>query len=170
MKSKLLFFLLPLLLFVFTGCSSKTDQELWDSAVNNHKQAKLNEAIKLYSEVADEYPESRLAPDALFEVAKIYNSALDKNVSRLESLKKAVEYYNMVYTKYPKSKKAPASLFMMAFIQANELHKTDDAKKNYEKFITEYPSNEMVSSAQEEIKIIGMDPEQVLMKNKIVKK
>lgn len=162
--------LLIVLLIVISGCSKKSDTELWDEALNYQKSSKYGEALSAYKQLADEHPDSKLAIKALFESAKIYQSGLDKSISPQVSLKYAAENYKKITDQYPKTEEAPKCLFMLAFIQANELKDLTAAKANYEKFLKEYPNHEMAPSARAEIDNMGVPPDQFINKNLQAKK
>lgn len=154
---------LLIVLFVFTGCG-KNNSELWSEAVELQKNNKIEEALRVYQELVDDFPESYEAPKAMFEIAKIYHSKGMKG-SDQTFLKKAVEYYKNVVDKYPSSQEAPKSLFMIGFIQSNDLGNFEAAKETYTLFIQKYPTHEMKESAQKEIDNMGLSPEEILKRN-----
>ena len=78
---------------------------------------------------------------------------------------KCAKYYKQVFDKYPNSKDASRALFMSAFIYANALNKYDEAKSIYKLFIIKYPKNELVTSAKEEIKNLGIPPDKIIQDN-----
>ena len=156
------FFILFLLVLILSGCSSKTDKEYLQTAEKNVKGNNISEAIESYQTLVDKYPQSELAPDALYEMAALYQNNLIKNLTKKESLRKSVEIYRSVYDKYPKSKKAPMALFMSGFILANELNNYDEASKAYNLFLKEFPNHELSTSAREELKHLGLSPEEIL--------
>jgi TolA-binding protein len=165
-------FLLNIFLFVLlfiSGCS-KSEQTYWDEAVNNQKAGKYKEAVTFYQELAEAYPESKNAVKALFEIAKIYQVKMIKEIEPKQSMLKAIEFYNKIYNEYAESPEAPKSLFMKAFIESNELQNYDAAKKTYSLFLQKYPGHEMAASAKAELETIGLTPEEILSRNARVKK
>ncbi len=156
------FFILFVSALIFYGCSSKTDKEYLQTAEKSVKGNNISEAIESYQTLVDKYPQSELAPDALYEMATLYQNNLIKNLTKKESLQKSVEIYRSVYDKYPKSKKAPMALFMSGFILANELNNYDEASKAYNLFLKEFPNHELSTSAREELKHLGLSPEEIL--------
>jgi len=58
--------------------------------------------------LAEEFPDSELAPGAIFNAAAIYESG--------DRVKQAVTQYKRVIDKYPESKQAPESLFVLGLI------------------------------------------------------
>ncbi len=146
------------------GCSKTSDKEYFDKAAESVKSGNISEAVSSYQKLANEYPESKLAPDALVKEAALYHDNKVKNISKEESLKKSVEIFKSVAEKYPRNEQAPQSLFMAGFIYANELNNYDEATKIYNLFLEKYPDNELASSAKDELDNMGLTPEQILKK------
>ena len=147
---------------IMLGCSSKSDEEVFESANQNIKNEMYVEAISDFQELINNYPDSKLAPKATFEVGKIYQGQMIKNVTRTESFEKAIEYYRIIVDKYPDDPNAPNALFMIGFIQANELKQLENARDTYHLFMEKYPDSELASSAQAEIDNLGLSPEEIL--------
>jgi TolA-binding protein len=152
------------LILIISGCSSKSDKEYMAEAEKNIQGKNISEAISSYEKVLENYPESENAPEALYQIAVLYQNKLVKNLSEYESLNKAAGLYKDVYNKYPESKRAPSSLFMSAFIQANDLKKFEEATSGYKLFLQKYPNHELSSSAREELNHMGLSPEEILIK------
>jgi outer membrane protein assembly factor BamD len=159
MKAIFLFFIT---IIIFSGCSSKTDKEYLQSAEKDVKGNNISEAVESYQTLVDKYPKSDLAAEALYQMAALYQNNLVKNLSKKESLEKSVEIYRSVYDKYPENKKAPLALFMSGFILANELNNYDEASKTYNLFLKKYPNHELATSAKEELKHLGVSPDEIL--------
>lgn len=148
--------------FVFSGCGSKSDNEYFESANNNIKGENYAEAISDFESLINEYPESELVPKATFEIGKIYQGQLIKNITRTESFENAIKYYSEIVEKYTEDPNTPNALFMIGFIQANELQRLDEARDTYKLFLEKYPESELVESAQAEIDNLGLSPEEIL--------
>ena len=158
-----------LILLLVVGCSSnKTDKELFDEAQKNLKENKIPEAVTAYDQLVNEYSESKLAPEALSQLASIYQNKMVKSISEEENLEKAISIFKRIHDEYPKSEYAPSGLFMAAFITANDLKKYSEATLLYKQFLQEYPDNDLASSAQAELDNMGLSPEEIL-KNNIAK-
>ncbi|OGU42742.1 MAG: hypothetical protein A2455_01150 [Ignavibacteria bacterium RIFOXYC2_FULL_35_16] len=155
---------LVVLSFILIGCSKKPDQDYLKSAEENLKNNKIQEAISDLENYVKENPENEKSPEALTKLASIYQNKMLKTLSDIESLENAVNIYRQVYDDYPNSKQAPTSLFMSSFILANELQKYDLAKASYNLFLQKYPNHELASSAREELKNLGLSPEEILEK------
>jgi pentatricopeptide repeat protein len=155
-----------LTIFLIVGCSSKrSDKELFDEAQNNLKQDKVPEAVMAFDELVNDHSDSELAPEALSQLASLYQNKLIKSLSEKENLEKAIELFKKLHDKYPKSDYASSGLFMAGFIYANDLQNYDEAAALYKQFLMEYPDNELASSAQAELDNLGLSPEEILLKN-----
>lgn len=155
-----------LTLFLIASCTSKkTDKELFDEAQENLKQDKIPEAVLAFEEIVNDHSESELAPEALSQLAGLYQNKLIKSISEKENLEKAIDLFKKLHNEYPKSSFAPSGLFMAGFINANELQNYDEATKLYTQFLQEYPNDELAASAQAELDNMGLTPEEILMKN-----
>ncbi|MGE5431270.1 MAG: tetratricopeptide repeat protein [Syntrophomonadaceae bacterium] len=150
---------------LLTGCSKKSEQELFNAGQKNVQDGKYTEAIDSYETLVKDYPESPRAPKVLFEIGKLYQGKAVKNISETESIKKAVEFYNRIFKEYPKSAEAPSALFMTGFLQANELRDYNAATASLKQFLASYPNHEMASSAQAELDNMGLTPDEILKKN-----
>ena len=120
--------------------------------------------------LVNEYPESEIAPQALVQLAQIYQNQLDKNIKPTESFEKAEKYFMQVYEKYPESEEAPKALFMSGFILANDLQNYEKATASYNLFMEKYPSHPLAVSAKEELDNMGLTPEEILKRTETVKK
>ena len=159
----LLSFLTLILLF---ACSSKkTDTELLSEARKYLAEQKIPEAVSSLEELVNDNPESNLAPEALSELASIYQNKQVKSLSDKQNLEKAIEIFTRLHDEYPKSEYAPSALFMAGFINANELQNYEAATTIYQQFLQEYPDNELTNSAQAELDNMGLTPEEILSKN-----
>lgn len=110
--------------------------------------------INLYTQFADQFPDDSLAPGYLFKSAEIYMN--------LNAGQKAVTYYNKVYSQYPNYKKAAVCLFLQAFIYETQLGDLVKAKDFYSKFISEFPTHELVRDAKASIENLGKSPEELI--------
>jgi TolA-binding protein len=156
--------LITLLLIV--GCSSKkSDKELFEEAQKNLKEDKIPEAVMAFEEIVNDHSDSEIAPEALSQLAGLYQNKRIKSLSEKENLEKAIELFKKLYQEYPTNSFAPSGLFMAGFIYANELQNFDEATKLYKQFLKEYPNDELAASAQAELDNMGLTPEEILMKN-----
>lgn len=158
------YFFSVIIFFYLAGCSSKSDQDYMNEAAENAKKNKIPEAINGYENLVREYPGSRLAPEALFQVGTLYQNKMVKNLSGKESLENSVKVFREIHDKYPDSKRAPYALFMSGFILANELGRYEEATETYKLFLQKYPDHEWSFSAKSELENMGLPPEIILQK------
>jgi len=163
MKSAIPFILIA---FIFISCSSKkSEEELFSEAKTNTEEEKIPEAVASYEELLREYPDSKVAPEALRNLAVIYQNKLVKNISETESLQEAAKLFRQIYDDYPESEFAPMGLFMTGFVLANDLNMYNEATETYNLFMETFPEHELAASAKEELDNMGLTPEEILQKN-----
>ena len=167
MKKYLLLVIMALLII---SCSKTSDKEYLDQAKKLLDEKKTTEAVTSLETLVNEYPESEIAPQALVQLAQIYQNQLDKNIKPKESFEKAEEYFMQVYEKYPDSEEAPKALLMSGFILANDLQNYDKATASYNLFLEKYPLHPLAVSAKEELDNVGLTPEESLKRTETVKK
>ena len=160
MKSYLIALVLA---FLFVGCT-KSDLSYLNDAREHLKNTNVNEAIKSYEEMIAKFPKSDSCAAAHFELGKIYQAKLVKELSAEESYGKALDHYGIVVNRYPKSNEAPYALFMVGYIQANHTKRFDDATRTFNNFLSDYPNHELASAAQDELDYMGLSPEDILQK------
>lgn len=148
------------IILILVSCSKSLESD-FNNATKLLKENKIEEAIAEFSKIA-ENNDSKYSPEALAQLAIIYQNRLDKNLSPLESAEKSQFYFRTIYDKYPENKLAPKALFMSAFILANDLKKYDEATKAYNLFLEKYPEHQLASSAKQELEYIGLSPEEIL--------
>jgi len=155
-----------LTLFLVVGCSTKkSEKELFDEAQKNLKEDKIPEAVMAFEELINDHSDSELAPEALSQLASLYQNKQIKSLSEKENLEKAITLFKKLHDEYPKSSYAPSGLFMAGFIYANELQNYEEATVMYKQFLKEYPDDELAASAQSELDNMGLSPEEILLKN-----
>ncbi len=145
------------------GCGKSAEDYMKDAS-EKLKAQNVSEAVASYQKILEEFPQSEQAPEALYQLATIYQGLLLPNLSREESLIQAITSFKAVYEKYPKNKFAPVSLFMSGFIMANELHQYDEATKTYSLFLDKFPDHQLAQSAKDELENMGLEPDEILNK------
>jgi len=169
MKSKL--FTLLLIALVFAGCSKKSDEYYMEQARSAAEKNNISESVIAYQNLLKEYPESSKAPNALFQLATLYQNKMvnGDSLSDTQSLEKAVTLFRSIYDNYRESNLAPKALFMSGFIQANNLKQYPEATSTFNLFLQKFPSNDLASSAHEELNNMGLTPEQIIQNKVSVK-
>jgi TolA-binding protein len=135
-----------------------------NEAAENIKNNRIPEAISGYEKLLAEYPDSKFAPEALFQIGTLYQNKLVKNLSGKESMEKSAKVFRDIYEKYPDYKRAPNALFMSGFILANDLGRYEEATETYKLFLQKYPDHEWSFSAKSEVENMGLPPEVILQK------
>lgn len=166
MKKLSVIFLIAIL---FLSCSKTSDQDYFDQAEKLLKENKVNESITSLETLLKEYPESKIAPKAMIQLATIYQNQLDKKLSRDKTFDKAQKYFREVFDKYPQSEEAPNALFMSSFILANDLRKFDEATAGYKLFLEKFPNSPLAISAQDELDNMGLTPSEILKRKEVAK-
>jgi TolA-binding protein len=149
---------------LFIGCNSKKADEYMKLAKSSISQNKIPETVKAYETLVQEFPKDSLAPEALYQLGTLYQNKMVPNMNEKDSFEKAVKVFKSVFEKYPDSRQARISLFMAGFIQANELKNYQEATATYNLFLQKYPKSDMSAAANDEIKNMGMTPEQIIEK------
>lgn len=161
--------LLPVLaIILITACSSMSDQDYFNQADKLLKEKKYSEAIKGFETLISEYPESKIAPKSLVQIAALYESNVIEGMGFVKSFKKAAETYYQVYEKYPESEEAPISLFQSGFLYDNELKNYDQATRIYNLFLEKYPGHKYAQIVQQSLDIMGIDPNDIINKKQSV--
>lgn len=158
---RLLLVLLMHASILLVSCSTDANDHL-DMAADALKNDNVSEAIGHYETIIADHKDSKAYPIALFELGRIYQGRLANNISAENSVKKSMYYFQKVVNEFSEHEKAPSSLFMIGFIQANELNDYESASESYQLFLERYPEHELAASAQEEIDIMGLDPDEIL--------
>jgi TolA-binding protein len=140
---------------LLVGCTPKTDEQLFADAMEAQKTSEADEAVELYQELLERYPDSPRAPEAMYAIGTVHQDIK-------KDFPKAIESYRALVTRFPQHATSPNAAFLVGFIFHNELKQLDSAKVAYEAFIAAYPENSLVASAQFEIEHLGVAPEQIL--------
>lgn len=149
---------------ILSGCSSKSSDDYMKAAHESMMKKNISEAVTDYESVVKEFPNSADAPEALFQIATLYQNKMVKNLSDKDSYTKAADTFREVFDKYPNSEKAPTALFLSGFILANNLMNFESATSTYNLFLEKYPKHELAASARVELDNMGLSPDQILQK------
>ncbi len=155
------YFILFLLFIV--ACSTNNVEKEFNNAKTLIGQKKYDEASEILIQIADG-ENNKFKLQSLVELGNIYRINGIKTISKKESLLKAVDYYKKAQNEYPDSTISKKTLFFAGFILNNELKMYEEARKVYEKYISEYPNDSLVPTVKAEIENLGLTPEQILEK------
>jgi outer membrane protein assembly factor BamD (BamD/ComL family) len=153
-----------LAIVIFTACSSKQDNlkteiktledVLFADASKMIDKAKARELIDKYVQFGDDFPESKEAPQMLFQAGDM---AMNLNMS-----KEAIELFDRIMNNYPDFEKTPQCLFLKGYIYENNMGDLTSAKLIYEEFLEKYPDDEFADDAEVSIKNLGKSPEELI--------
>lgn len=151
-KILLLLFVVTLVLFLTHCGESLTEKQLYEKAQKYENEEKSELAIKFYDKFVSNYPQSPLAPEALFRIAVVA-------AGHQKDLEKAIETYRRLVQKYPDNEFAPKSQFMVGYLYANEIKDYEQAKEAYKLFLEKYATVDsgMTASAKFELENMGKD-------------
>ena len=105
-------------------------------------QEETGEAIIMYRKIAKEYPDTEIAPEVLFDVAKI----IYEEEKKVEAVNQTIKEYEEIIQKYPKNKYAEDIYFILVK-KYQELGKINQAIKQLEDFLKTYPDSKKYESA-----------------------
>jgi TolA-binding protein len=143
---------LILLLVIGTiGCGGKeTEANLWQKAQDFEQQENFADALKIYEQQLQEYPEGEFVEEALYRLAFL-------NYNNVHDLEEALQLHQRLVETYPESEFAPQARFMIGYINANDLKNYDAAKVAYEDFLKHHAENELAESVRWELEHLGKD-------------
>lgn len=143
-----------LVIAIFTGCSSLTDEELWLKIEQAKANANWDSTMQVSQRIISEFPNGRYAGWARFAIAESYRF---KNQPR-----EALDNYKLFYQQYPDMDPSALSLFLVGYIYGNNLQVYDSAKVFYEMFLEKYPNHDLAPSIKLELETLGKSPQEVL--------
>ena len=136
---------------VTAGCGKKmTEEQYFTQAQQLEQNENFAKAADIYLSLYKRYPSGTRGDEALFRAAIIQSN-------QLKQFPLAIESHRRLLRAFPKSKYAAQSLFMIGYHYANNINNLDSAKVYYEKFIQQYPDNELVNSVKWELEHLGQD-------------
>lgn len=121
------------------------------SLVYNQAASKV---VKLYNQLATDFPDEPKAPDYLFKAGEV-SMGINMDFD-------ALGYFQRLERDYPKHPKAPHALFLQAFIWDNKLNDDGKAEFLYKQFLEKYPMHEMAKDAQFSLEHLGKSDEDLI--------
>lgn len=121
------------------------------SLVSNQAASKI---VKLYNQLATDFPDDPKAPDYLFKAGEV-SMGINMNFD-------ALGYFQRLERDYPKHPKASHALFLQAFIWDNKLNDDGKAEFLYKQFLEKYPMHEMAKDAQFSLEHLGKSDEDLI--------
>lgn len=151
---------------VLCGCSTSEEKAmeaiqekeaaLYTSDTKNFKfdPTQARETIAAYEAFAQDYPESKDAPEMLLKSADLHRS--------LKEHQAALSLYQKIAAEFPAFDKQAQVLFLQAFVYENELHRLEKAKELYEIFLQQYPDHDLADDVQFSLQNLGKTPEEII--------
>ena len=109
------------------------------------KAAKHKEAFAAFDSFLKEYPNSKLAPDALY--------GMGYSQFALKSYKSSIATQQKLIDSHPDSAKVPDAMYSMANSQI-QLGQVTNAKKTLRNLVSKYPDAEVTPNAQKRLKML----------------
>ncbi len=122
-----------------------SDMQALEAANNLSQAAKHKEAFDAYDKLLKEFPNSNLAPEALF--------GLGYSQFSLKNYKAAIATQQKLLEAHPESAKAADAMFNMANSQI-QLGQVDNAKKTLRDLMNKHPASLVIPSAQKRLKAL----------------
>lgn len=156
MKQLLSFALTAVLIAViFSGCGRLPDEQLLDKGKKYEQDERFDEAIKCYLKIEDDYPDSPLRPEALYQAGRVYTYGL-------KEYDKAIDIFQRCAGEFKGTETGAQCQFMVGFIYANNDVDTTKARIAYEQFIKTYPNHDLADDVQWELDHLGKDINDVI--------
>ncbi|MFC1554250.1 tol-pal system YbgF family protein [candidate division KSB1 bacterium] len=149
----ILIFLLISLIFSFISCSKKSEEEIYSEAKALSDGGEFMEALALFEELVEDYPDGVYRVESLFQLAAMYDG--------LNYSEKSIETYKQIADEFPDHEKRSKAIFMIGFIYANQVGDLINAEKYYKQLLSEYPDDELTSSAEFELEFLGKNPDEI---------
>lgn len=152
------FILIQLLIVLCAGCSGfsgkeleKSPEELMREGMSAFRDGDYAEAVTSFQNLKDRYPYSRLAVQAELRLADA--------LFRRKEFEEALEVYIEFEKLHPKNESIPYVIYqqgMCNFLRMNAIDRdqtnTENALKEFERLIGEFPTNPFSSQAQKRIR------------------
>jgi len=100
------------------------------------------EGIQIYRKIEKEYPETKVSPDALYEVAKI----IDEEETRCEAVRGSIREYENLIKKYPESPYAEDIYFTLVK-KYKILGRKEKEIEYFKEFLRRYPESKKRENA-----------------------
>jgi len=122
-------------------------QRLMRSPTRLSKRGEWLKVVNSYREVAVLYSDHKVADDAVFKIATLYQGMYEK-FKDSSYLNEALISYRFLVKRYPKSPYLESALFTIAQIYFSELKDPEQALRYYQRVVDEFPSGEKARYAR----------------------
>lgn len=140
---------------LIASCSRNGDQDLAKQAVELGKKNDTRGAIAKFEELVEEYPDSPLAPEALYEIGVLQSSIEELSAKAIPTLE------SMIAT-YPSSPVVHKAVFVLGYLYNNRFGNLEKAKLYYERYLRQFPDSIYAKDARMELQNLGKTPEEIL--------
>ena len=156
MKQMLSFALIFVLIAImFSGCGRLPDEQLLDKGKKYEQDERFEEAIECYLKIEDEYPDSPLRPEALYQAGRVYTYGL-------KQYDLAVEIFDRAAMEFAGTETGAQCQFMVGFIYANNDPDTAKARIAYKQFVENYPDHDLADDVKWELDNLGKDINEII--------
>ncbi|MFZ4796812.1 MAG: tetratricopeptide repeat protein [Bacteroidia bacterium] len=131
---------LSLLIQDNTVDSNEDALKLFAKADLNYQQNKFTEAFQLLDSITLLFPKHALSDDIAFKKAQIF--------TKQKKFDEAIKQYNIVINEHGSDIMGDNALLNLAIIYDRNLNNTEEAKKQYEKFIENYGSSIFINEVR----------------------
>jgi len=121
------------------------DQKAYKAAYELSQEAKHKEAFNAYDAFTQDYPDSRLMPDALY--------GMGYSQFALKDYKASIATQQKLLKAYPESPKVPNAKYSIANSRI-QLGEVKEAKKLLGYLIKEHPDSELIPNAKKRLKVL----------------
>lgn len=127
--------------------SEKRDEVLFATGEALRGTGRRWDARKTWIQVADGFPKSSRAPEALHAAAQLHLGPTPGKATGLEELRRALPLLRRIVKDFPKSKEAPLAAFLIGASFAPYEDLREDARRELEAFRKAYPADERAPDA-----------------------
>ncbi len=139
--------LLILMLFM-AACDRRSPEQFIEDAEVNLTQKEYDDAVKDLKKMIEKYPDHEKAPENAYRIAEIH-------MNKRQDIEAAIEAFKVAADQYSKSDIGPKARFMAGFLLANNTDRLDEARKDYERFLKDYPDHELSMAVNFELENLG---------------
>lgn len=124
---------------------SLTEQEAYDAAFEMLKQSRYQDAVEQFRAMANTWPDSQLADDALYWMAEA------NYVNR--EFEAALNGFRQVVERYPDSSRLPEAMLKVGYIQY-DIGAYDQAANTFRDILARFPGHQVTVSAETRLRRI----------------
>jgi len=131
-----------------------SEKKMFEDSLMEINIGVANNAIKLYSQYANSFPEDTASPEYLFRAGELCKA--------LSMGKLALTYYERIEKDYPEFPKLAIVIFMQGYINETQLANYKNAKYHYERYIEKYPKSKFSEDLKVMIRNLGRTDQELI--------